>query len=168
MSGYRKKLALFTAVSVLGCGVFVVHSAQPAPEESTPQKQTTNTVPSASADKYSTKDFFTKDTDLTGGSDFAGGTGELFLRTMIAVLFVIVLGVGAIYVSKRLLPRIINIQGKSIHIIETVHIGPKKSIHVIEVGNRRLLLGSTAENITKLADITDELIDLSAKQGGNI
>jgi len=161
LSGYRKKLALLMAASVLGCGAIVVHSAQTASGEPTPQKPTQDTVQPGSVDKAEeVGSFFAPDSNL------AGGTGALFFRTMLAVLFVLVLGVGAIYASKKLLPRIINAPGKRIRIIETVHFGPKKAIHVIEVGNRRLLLGSTAENITNLADITDDMIDLSAKQEG--
>lgn len=147
--------------------MLVVHSAQPTSDKPDMVKSASDTTQSSSLDKSDTGGrFFTQDQNLTGGSGFAGGTGELFFRTMLAVLFVLVLGVGAIYISKRLLPRIINAPGKRIRIIETVHIGPKKAIHVIEVGNRQLLLGSTAESITNLADITDDLIDLSAKQEG--
>ena len=39
-------------------------------------------------------------------------------------------------------------------IIETVHLGPRKAIHLLKISNQHLLIGSTAENITKLADMT--------------
>jgi len=145
----------------------MVQPAQSASDGSGSQEAAPNTSQSAQADKSGTAEaFFTQDTDLTGGSGFAGGSGKLFLRAMLAVLFVIVLGVGAIYVSRRLLPRIINAPGKKIRVVETAHLGPKKAVHMIEVGNRRFLLGSTAENITKLADITDDLIELPTKEEG--
>ncbi len=60
-----------------------------------------------------------------------------------------------VYVSKKLLPKISNLPGKQIRVIETHHLGPRKSIHLIAAGSRRLLIGSTSETITMLADVTD-------------
>jgi len=168
LSGYSKKVVLLLAASALGWGVLTAQPAQSASDGPKSEETASNTSQSGPVDKPGTGDsFFTQDTDLTGGSGFAGGSGELFFRAMLAVLFVIVLGAGAIYVSRRLLPRIINVPGKKIRIVETAHLGPKKAVHVIEVGNRRLLVGSTAENITTLADITDDLIDLSTTGEGH-
>jgi len=167
LSGYSKKVVLLLAASALGCGVLMAQPAQSASDAPKSEEAASNTSQSGPADKSGTEgSFFTQDPDLSGGSGFAGGAGELFFRAMLAVLFVIVLGVGAIYVSRRLLPRIINAPGKKIRVVETAHLGPKKAVHVIEVGNRRFLIGSTAENITRLADITDDLIDLSTKEEG--
>ena len=88
-------------------------------------------------------------------------SSELFYRTMLAVIIVLVLGISAIYVTKKLLPKIVNTSGKEIQIVETVHLGPRKSIHLIEIGNQRFLIGSTNENINKLADLTKSSIDIS-------
>jgi flagellar biogenesis protein FliO len=46
--------------------------------------------------------------------------------------------------------------GKQIRIIETVHLGPRKSVHLLKIGDKQILIGSTNENITKLADVMDE------------
>jgi flagellar biosynthetic protein FliO len=73
---------------------------------------------------------------------------------MFSVLFLVVLGVAAIYVSKKFLPKITKLPGKEIRIAETVHLGPRKAVHLLEVGERRFLIGSTNENITRLADLT--------------
>jgi flagellar biosynthetic protein FliO len=80
-------------------------------------------------------------------------------------LFVLALVVGAIYFSKRLLPKITNLPGREIRIIETAHLGPRKAVHIIEIGSRRFLIGSTNENVTKLADLGGDLTGLSAKEG---
>jgi len=168
LSGYRKKFVLLLAASALASSVLVVRSAQSASDGAKSEKPALDTAQPGSAGKSDTGGlFFARDPDFTGGSGFGAGTGELFFRAMLAVLFVIVLGVGAVYVSRRLLPRIINAPNRRIRVLETVHLGPKKAVHVLEVGNRRLLVGSTAENITKLADVTDDLIDLSAQEGGH-
>ena len=73
---------------------------------------------------------------------------------MISVLFLVALGVGGIYISKRFLPKITNMSDKEIRVIETVHLGPRKAVHLLEIGERRFLIGSTNENITRLADLT--------------
>ena len=72
------------------------------------------------------------------------------------VFIVIVLGIGAIYLSKKLLPGLTNLSGKQIRIIETVHLGPRKAVHLLKIGGKQILIGSTNENITKLADVMDE------------
>ena len=89
--------------------------------------------------------------------------GGIYYRMMLAVLIVVVLGAAAIYVSRKLLPRIANLPGKEIRVAETVHLGPKKAVHLLEVGDRRFLIGSTSESVTKLADITGDSADFSAR-----
>jgi len=79
---------------------------------------------------------------------------------MLAVVLVIVLGAAAVYVSRKLLPRLANRPGKEIRIVETAHLGPRRAVHLIEVGGRRFLIGSTNENIRKLAEVTADFPDL--------
>ncbi len=80
---------------------------------------------------------------------------SLFYKLMVAVLFVAALGVGAVYVSKKFLPRFTNLPGKEIGVLETVYIGNRRALHLIRINQRKLLIGSTNEQITKLADVTD-------------
>lgn len=95
-------------------------------------------------------------------ADFANG-GELFIKMMLSVLLVIGLGAAAIYVSKKLLPKITNLPGKEIRILETAYLGPRKAVHLVKIGNQRLLIGSTNESISMLADVTDGLQPLTAE-----
>jgi flagellar biogenesis protein FliO len=83
------------------------------------------------------------------------GEREFFYKMLLSILAVAVLGAAVVYVSKKLLPKISNLPGKQIRVIETHHLGPRKSIHLIAAGSRRLLIGSTSETITMLADVTD-------------
>ena len=84
-------------------------------------------------------------------------TGQMFFKMMLAVGLIIAMGVGVIYFSRKLLPKIANLPGKKIQVIETVHLGPRKAVHLLRVGSRHILIGSTAESISKLADINDGL-----------
>ena len=104
------------------------------------------------------------DPNFTAGANNGFGSQELFFKTMFMVVFVAILGVAAIYASKKLLPKITNLPGKEIRIAETVHLGPRKTVHLLRIGSQWLLIGSTNENITKLADVTDALTDLHAKE----
>ena len=83
------------------------------------------------------------------------GRWEFFYKMLLSILVVIGLGIAVVYVSKKLLPKISNLPGKQIRVIETHHLGPRKSIHLIAAGSRRLLIGSTNDRITMLADVTD-------------
>ena len=84
------------------------------------------------------------------------GTRELFFKMILSVLLVVGLGAVAIYASKKLTGKITNLPGKKIKLVETVYIGPRKAVHLITVGDRCLLIASTNENITKLADLTTD------------
>jgi len=107
---------------------------------------------------------FANEPNFFRDSDFEPGGAGFSIRAVLAVLFVLALFITAIYVSKKLLPKIANLPGKEIRIVETVHLGPRKAVHLLEVDNRRFLIGSTNENVTKLADLGSGLMDLSAKE----
>ena len=88
---------------------------------------------------------------------------EFFYKMLLSVLLVVALGAAAIYVSKKLLPRLANLPGKQIRVLETAYLAPRKGIHLIQAGNRRLLIASTNETITMLADVTDSATDFAAQ-----
>lgn len=96
------------------------------------------------------------DPNRIAGSDDAGG-GDFFFSMMLMIFLVIVLGAAAIYLSRKVLPRFTQLSGKRVRVVETVHLGPRKALHLLKIGNRQLLIGSTNENITRLADVTDAL-----------
>lgn len=103
--------------------------------------------------------FSSNDPNLGLGSSKGAGTTELFYKSMTAVVFVIVLGIAAVYVSKKFLPKITNLSGKKIKIVETLNFGTRKALHLVKIGDKHLLIASTAENITKLDDVTDAMSD---------
>ena len=143
MAVRRKKIVVFLALAALSSSVLVMRSARS--NEAKPQEQSLGGLPN-----------LTLPVESAAGAD----TGELFHKMMFSVLLVVVLGAGAIYISKKYLPKITNLAGKDVRIVETIHLGPRKMIHVIKAGNRKLLIGSTNENITMLADLTNELVDV--------
>ena len=153
----RKKLVVFLLIIALCSGARFVYSAQSDANESTKSLFDNSGSPNDST------------TSFTLGSDDNRVDGELFFKMILMVLLVVVLGAGAIYLSKRFLPRFTRLSGKRIQVCETVHLGPRKAIHLIKIGKQAFLIGSTNENITRLADVTDELseVDLPAEPIGN-
>lgn len=87
----------------------------------------------------------TTDANLGGG----------LYRMILAVSIVVALGVAALYTSKKVLPKFALPQGKKIKVLETVHLGSRKMVHLLEIGGQQILIGSTNDRITKLADIMD-------------
>jgi flagellar biogenesis protein FliO len=145
----RKKIVVFVVTVVLGCSVLLVCSAQSA---------TDGTELENSESKSNS--LFGNEPDFVTNKNKGSGTRDLFFRFMVSVLFLVALGVGGIYISKKFLPKITNLSGKEICIVETVHLGPRKAVHLLEIGERRFLIGSTNENITNLADLTSTFKEL--------
>jgi flagellar biosynthetic protein FliO len=164
VAGFKKKIIVFLMTVLLGTGVLIVCSAQ----SSTKGTESDKTQPEPDQPQAGTESnnvsLFTNDPDFFSKSDYNSVGGEFSVRAILAVLFVLALFIAAIYVSKKLLPKITNLPGKEIRIVETVHLGPRKAVHVLEVNNQRFLIGSTNENVTKLAELSSGLTDLSAKE----
>ncbi|MHC4456525.1 MAG: flagellar biosynthetic protein FliO [Planctomycetota bacterium] len=156
MAGNKKIVVLLIAVTVASCPL-ATFSAEPAISKESKSGENSSSL-------FADEDiFFVKPTE-------GAGSRELFFKTMLSVLLVVALGAVAIYVSKKFLPRISNLSGKEIRVIETVHLGPRKFVHLLQVGNQRFLIGSTNENVTKLADVTDTLVTSDEQESliGNI
>lgn len=160
MAGFDKTTVILLAMAALNSSVLAAllpqsRANEPESKETRPAQ---NVPPSETSVR--TGSLFANDPDFQRESDYNVGHQELFYRTIIAVVFVVVLGAAAMYVSRRLLPKIARLPGKEIHIVETIHLGPRKAVHLLQIGHRRFLIGSTNENVTKLADLTDGFADL--------
>jgi flagellar biosynthetic protein FliO len=150
LAGQKKRLVLVLVVAGL-CGVAaVVQRGRLSARAEMSVSELSATGDSASE----AGSFFGNDPNLFAGSGDKLGSSELVIRMLVMVLIVVVLGAAAIYVSKRYLPKLTNLPGKQIRVIETTHLGPRRALHLVEVNGRRLLLGGTTENIRVLADLS--------------
>ena len=94
------------------------------------------------------------DLDLDKGTSQT--QSKLMRRFALAIGFVVVLGGCAWYVSKKFGPKLAITRGKEISIVETIHLGSHRTLHLLEVGGKqKLLIASTNENINILADVTE-------------
>jgi len=160
---YSKKIVVFLITVTLGSGLLLVCSAKSATDgtelvsaEVEAADGLENSKPKGSLLTGESKSgsLFENDYNFPMRMNNSSGSRELFFKFMVSLLFLVALGAAAIYVSKRFLPKITNLSGKKIRIAETVHLGPRKAVHLLEVGEQRFLIGSTNENITRLADLT--------------
>lgn len=71
-----------------------------------------------------------------------------------SLLVVLGLGVLVYLVVKRLLPKLGVKVGRRVRVLETSYLGPRKAVHLLQVGSQRFLIGSTRETITMLSEVT--------------
>jgi hypothetical protein len=162
---FKKRNVLLLAVIALGSGLIVVCLGGSASDRVEPGRPAPGPN-SAGAERNGDAGSEPVDNSNSFGElSYEPGSG-IYSDLLRAILFVVVLGAAAIYASRKLLPKITNLPGKEVRVVETVYLGPRKAVHVLEVGSRRFLVGSTNENITKLADITDELAQMPVQEVG--
>jgi flagellar biosynthetic protein FliO len=164
VTGFKKKIVIILIIAALGNGALIVRTVHSDAKDTASEKAASESDQSGLGVETEHGGLFEKDSGFAGESDYLPNQGEFFLRALLAVVFVVILGVAAIYVSKKLLPQIAKVPGKQIRIIETVHLGPRKAVHLIDIGHRRFLIGSTNENVTKLADLNDSFAGLSVQE----
>jgi len=152
VSGQRKKVILLCILLVAGGGWVTLASRYGGQRAEAAVQSTDPNAP------------FLSDPNRFSPADTSLGKGELFLRMMLSVGIIIGLGVAAVYASKRILPKVANAPGKEIHIRETAYLGPRKALHLVEIGSHKLLIGSTEQSITTLAHVTDEWLDISRQE----
>lgn len=100
------------------------------------------------------------DANVVGPSGNSLSMQELFIRMMLSILLVLGLGAAAFVLSKKVLPKVARGSAKEIRVVETIYLGPRKALHLVEVGHHKLLIGSTNESITPLATIGDAWLDM--------
>jgi flagellar biogenesis protein FliO len=152
VNGNGKRIAVLCALLVVGgtwAGLASHYTAQAEPVQ-----------PQAADDAKS----FLNDSDSTSFTGVGLDNGDLFLRMMLAVGVVAGLGVGALYLSRKVLPRMVNTAGREIRIVETTCLGPRKALHLVEVGHQRLLIASTADRITMLTPVGETWLDIPRQQ----
>jgi flagellar biogenesis protein FliO len=151
----KKNIVVFAAMAMLVYGVLMLRQTRPV---------------SAGQQKplfARSGSLILNEPNLSGQPAEKFQTSELFYKMTFAVLLIVALGATAIYTSKKLIPKITKLSGKEIHIVETAHIGQRRAMHLLKIGDRMLLVGSTNESITKLADVTKALSNMSQQQQDN-
>jgi flagellar protein FliO/FliZ len=91
-------------------------------------------------------------TDL-GVSDLMPSLWRLFG----ALLLVVVLIWGTMWIARRVLKgRMTGASGSDMRVLDRVFLGPRRSIEVVTVGNRFLVVGVTDQSISMLTELSEE------------
>jgi len=93
----------------------------------------------------------------------------LMWHMLAAALVVLAIGFVAFFVVRKLLPRIGRASGRRISVLETAYLGPRKAVHLLQVGSLKLLVASSPDGVVRLDDVTDafspEYADLARSIG---
>ena len=93
------------------------------------------------------------------------GSSLYYAGVMVKLVGVLLLIVGIGIVARRWQTRSGNIPGHQLKVVESVRLSPKQVLHVVTVGERRLLIGATDQAISVLSEL--EAIPLAAAQPSN-
>lgn len=95
------------------------------------------------------------------GGDLVDSSGSLIGAIVILVLFILIL-FGA-YFTTRFLGNIQMNRTKdsNLKVIEAIQVGPGKTIQLIKAGEKYFIIGVTKDQITHLADIEADLLNLN-------
>jgi len=77
------------------------------------------------------------------------------------VVVILVLGAGALVVTRKFLPRLRMAGGREMAVVETAHLAPRVTLHLVEVGGKRFMVGATRERVSMLAEIGTSFPDIA-------
>jgi len=153
-----KKYALVLCALLLALGVSVAATAQGA---EAPTAGTSGALGNAAAvDETTLAIGGETGAGVKAGSKAAGPNTFLYFIRMVVVLALVL---GAIYLVFRLMKRL----GKpkigsdsAIKVLATTSLGTGRAVHVINIGSKAYLVGSTDSSVSLIAEITEkELVD---------
>jgi flagellar biogenesis protein FliO len=80
--------------------------------------------------------------------------GKLTSKFILMLGFIAVTGVAAWWFLKKMNTPWLGSKNGHLELVETMHLGPRKAVHVIRAGKKQLLLGSSVEGVHFLCDLT--------------
>ena len=147
MAFFRKKTAFLLLITALICSNAAFCPAQNQNKE----------FKSNSNSEF----ILTKDPNVAAQTSGGFADRELVYKFIFSVFLVIAVGATALYFSKRFGGKIKKLRGKKVQVSETIYLGPRKALHLLTIGRREILIGSTNENISMIADVTETFSDLT-------
>lgn len=109
---------------------------------------------------------------IAGVSDAAVGEGSAetlelnddnsspLWQMLAASVVILALGGIGLVITKKFLPRMASRGSKKISIAETLHLGPKKAVHLLKVGTEFFLISDTRQGLSLLGKVDAEAMDV--------
>jgi flagellar biogenesis protein FliO len=79
-----------------------------------------------------------------------GDLTALFWQSVAAVVVILVVAGVALVLIKRVMPRLGQARGKRLRLVETLYLGPQRSIHIVEADGRCLVVGASRDGVRLL------------------
>ena len=84
-----------------------------------------------------------------------------------ALALVLVLAWGTMWIAKRVLRgRVAGVNKSDLKVLDRVYLAPRRSVEIVSIGNRVLVLGVTDQAISMLTELSDEDIPSTAPPHG--
>jgi len=157
----------FGAIFILVVGTFatepdtnVPHQAhtattQPAQEAQTPLDQGTHQVTQSANGDKTPEQREEAPNENPFNMDRSPWDIELLYQMAGSIVLVMVLLVGCWFVVRKVLPRLTHSSSKHLRVVETASLGPHKTVHLVQVGQHRLLIGASRDRVTMLTRLDD-------------
>jgi len=90
--------------------------------------------------------------------DPLGSTPFYFFSAFVKLIVVLLLIVGVSIVFRRWIQPGAGINAtRQMRLVETVRLSPRQALHLVVIGNRKLLIGATDQSVSLIAPIEEEL-----------
>jgi flagellar biosynthetic protein FliO len=94
-----------------------------------------------------------------------GSTPFYFLSAFVKLMGVLLLIVGSSVIFRRWLQPGMNAKTtKQMRLLETIRLSPKQSLHLIVIGDQKLLIGATDQNVALIAPIDENLATAAVEE----
>jgi flagellar biosynthetic protein FliO len=97
--------------------------------------------------------------ETRNAADLTNSTGWM-VSVFLKLLIVLVLIYGLAIVLKRWMATSASIQQKKMRIVESLPLNPKRSLHIVKVGEKTFLIGSTDQQVNLIHDLTAEEMEV--------
>jgi flagellar biosynthetic protein FliO len=100
---------------------------------------------------------------LTGDGSSSSAKNDLFndpvllsASVFLKLAVVVILMVAAAWIVRRVQGGSWKSVERQVKVIETTHLTPRRAIHLVQVGDRKLLIGATDQSISLLTEVDDQ------------
>jgi len=89
---------------------------------------------------------------------------NVFGQMLVYVVVILALGAGVVFAAKRYFPRTSNAASSKLRVVDSVHLGPRKQLHVLEVGAQRFLLASCRDSVAMISELKSSFSEVYRQQ----
>jgi flagellar biogenesis protein FliO len=89
-----------------------------------------------------------------------GGLGRMLAYTLVVLL----LGAAAVFAARRYLPRRTAASGARILVVDGAFLGPRKQLHIVEVGRQRFLVASCRDSVSVIAELAGPFCEVYERE----